>query len=711
MAYSYDKSTGDIVINGWEKGIAVSPLKGIANMQAVNISTEIGEVMCNFSRTQQSQSSTTGTFTVTGSSTVGVSGNTAPIKTGSWITMTSTGITGLTNDTSYYVLDASSQSGILLSTTYSNNFSDAISGYTGSTATFTTINMNIPITSATEIYTASEVGNGSISTQQYRYYILDNNGLVWVSDSSSLSVNLVQKPDWFLPDKTVYAGTTGMNVINGFLFIFQNDKIYAKPTVKLGSGYTSFSGGSTMSINNTNPHFSFVTKSTGTLFYTDGRFIGSIYPNSSLLSGLTNIQSFASYTTSTTTGTIATLISGSLPYTGTAGSTSRVPAIFFASTGGTVASLLSEGSLYWILYNSPTVRQFQVYDAITAGNLLDITTGATGTQYFNTFYPISGDGIGVMNFSPQALTLPNGEKSQAISELGLNLIIGCASNAIYPWNQKDITAQDFISLPENNVSSIINVNNMGYIFAGRKGNIYITNGSSVSPVISVPDYCAGIPGTPKSYIEPYFIWGGTMYLRGRVYFSIQDQNSSKTTGNCGGIWSFIPTQNEFIGQDTGISLRLENQASYGTYNGYSTVLLSSQNQQAISPQYWNGWQSTSSGTTFGIDFTNTTTSTVANIETDLIPVGTMLDKRTFKQIEYKLSTPLAVGESVAISYRTNSTDYYKSCGTVVAESTTSLSGYFTVNFEKSQWLQLQIVLTPLSTSSSTFVRLSEIRVR
>ena len=37
-----------------------------------------------------------------------------------------------------------------------------------------------------------------------------------------------------------------------------------------------------------------------------------------------------------------------------------------------------------------------------------------------------------------------------------------------------------------------------------------------------------------------------------MYFSILDQTSSKA-GNCGGIWSFIPSQSQFINQDTGIS--------------------------------------------------------------------------------------------------------------------------------------------------------------
>ena len=85
-----------------------------------------------------------------------------------------------------------------------------------------------------------------------------------------------------------------------------------------------------------------------------------------------------------------------------------------------------------------------------------------------------------------------------------------------------------------------------------------------------------------------------MYLRGRVYFSILDQTSSKA-GNCGGVWSFIPTQNLYIGQDTGIALRLENQNSYGDYDGCARILIPNEEQNAISPQYWSWWQDSYKG--------------------------------------------------------------------------------------------------------------------
>ncbi len=226
----------------------------------------------------------------------------------------------------------------------------------------------------------------------------------------------------------------------------------------------------------------------------------------------------------------------------------------------------------------------------------------------------------------------------------------------------------------------------------------------------MPDYTAGVPGTPSSYVEPYFSWGDAMYCRGRVYFGILDQTATKA-GNCGGVWSFTPIQNFSASGDNGLSLRMDNQNSYGTYNGLATLLIPSFDQSAKSAQYWSGWQSSISGPTYGLDFTDTVPEETTVIESDLMETGTFIEKKTFTQIEYKLSAPLVDGETVALYYRQNGTDAWATCGTPDVESTTGISGLFKVNFQKGQWLQLRAVLTPVASATSSFVRVSELRVR
>lgn len=592
---------------------------------------------------------------------------------------------------------------------------------TGLTATISMVaTMGKPIAYAVENYYASGIPYN-------RYYVLDNNNLVWVYDTiNEVVYSSSDKVMWFLPDyQTGYATmASGIAVISGFLVVTTETGLYGKPTTLLGNtnsvsttwvafvdvGVFSGSGA-----NSPNPHFAYVGHQ-GALYYTDGAYVGEVFPDSTLATaGVTgdNVQTACSWTStgaSPTQGTFS-LISG---VTGATSDNLRLPAVFFTINGGVLPTSMTTGTVYYI--NAASGGGFSVYAAATGGSALDIYTGAIGTQYFNTFYPIASasawdGGTPTYVYTPQRLNLPKFEISQSIVEVGNLILIGNASNIIYPWNQLDNLPSNIINVPESNVQSMVTAHQMVYIFAGNKGNIYITDGSVASSVTTVPDYCAGIPGTPSSYIEPVFNWGGTMYLRGKIYFSILDQTSIKT-GNCGGVWSFVPTQNLYIGQDVGIALHMENQSSYSTYNGYASLLIPKVNQNAIAPQYFSGWESDISTPTYGIDATGTGTAStsVGIIETDLIETGTLFDKKTFDKTVYKLTSPLANGAIVALNYRVSATDAWTSCGTLDTDST-ELSGYYPVNFQKTEWIQLQAILTPTTASPGTFIRLSDIRLR
>lgn len=725
---------------------------------------------------------TTGALTATGGTITTSGGNTIH-------TFNSSGTFAITSiDTThavpngYYFVDYSASAGtkvkisVGLDTTAANPLVHGTSG----TVTFTAVGtLGAPIASATEPYATG-------SAQYYRYYVLDTSGLVWVYDSGNSNGWLLTHPD------TTYFGSqaapSGIAVLNGWLLVFAGEGIYGKPTVNLGSTFTvlPMSTGNSNLFSNTVPHVA-LTGHQGRCYYTDGNYIGSIFPDSTLPgAGNTNVQSYCSYTAATTTGTISSIMSGSGPQ----GGAIYIPVVFFADAFGSVASAITAGAVYWVNAYTATTGVFtatgaSAYTTVTvtaapkAGDtsavlnslwsgqtfiqpirfsdgqiryvlftnnsaaiswpmpltadvtttleiaatiaatqgLIDLQTGSSGTQYFNTFYPIganasSGGKSPTVVITPQRLNLPFFEVAQSMAEVANTVLIGCKGNVVYPWNQVDVTPSSIISLPEANVVSILTVNQLAYLFAGNNGNIYITDGATASHVLNLPDYVAGVPGSPATYIESTYSWGGTMFLRGRVYFSVLDQNSSKA-GNCGGVWSFIPPQN-FTGEDVGQALRLEAQNSYGTYNGYAILLIPNAVQNATAPLYWTAWNSNFNSPAYGIDYstTGTNSSSVAVIETDVANVGTMLNKRTLSQIEYKLGAPIDTGATVTMQYRTDVTSAWTACNTFRTDPS-GLSGYAQVNFQKSQWLQLQATLTPITSTaaSDTFVRLREIRVR
>lgn len=654
---------------------------------------------------------TTGTMIATGGS-ITIYGT----KTVHTFTATGTFTVVQMNPTGYYYVSyKDTNNKIKLSASYDPTGAHALTHGTSGTATFDTVTtVGSAIAKSTEKYTTS-------TTTEYRYYILDINGYVWVYDTSVYKSSLIASGVgtlWMLPDPVSYSTLkfTGMANLDGWLMVVSNSKVFGKPTVNLGTPFIALTN---MYLNEPFPtHINFAyVGSQGKMYYCDGNYIGEIFPTTSLLTSLANIQSYSSYTAVTTVGTVSAVINGSLPYTqNTSGTSARIPAVFFTDQYGTIPTAISANIVYWIEVNLESAT-FAVYTASTGGSAIDIATGATGNNYFNTFFP-SGTDAGylgahsTLQFSPQRVNLPTFETTQCLIEIGNTINIGCNGSIIYPWNQIDATPSDFIALPEGNVKTMVNVNNTVYAFAGNKANIYITNNSSATGILKVPDYCSGIPGTPLTYIEPVFTWGDAMYIRGRVYFSLLDQSSTKS-GNCGGVWSFIPSSNPIPGLDLGSGLRLENQNSYGDYDGVATILIGNEEQNLTSPQYWSAWQdSYSTGTsTFGIDQTGTTPVTKYIIETDLLTTGTLLAQRTFSQVEYDLTTPLTSGDSVQLYFRLNSTGAWTTCGTVNEETTNRLSGYFKQAFEKTQRLQLRAEVTTGGTTSSSFGRLKELRLR
>lgn len=461
------------------------------------------------------------------------------------------------------------------------------------------------------------------------------------------------------------------------------------------------------------------------VFFTDGRLPDAIRPNKvyylvSDKSGHVLVYEDPSLAFTTTVNTTGTLASAATTTTLTApwAETTGLYQTMFTNAGGTefrnVYYTNGSAAIIWTVPLSAATTT----TALTVSNGKDTSDGAVGTQYYSTFYPISsaGDPAGVTPLyviTPQRLTLPSFEVSRCMAEIGNSVVVGCYGNVVYPWDQASNLPGTIISLPEANVVNILTVNQVAYMFAGNQGNIYITDASLASIAVNLPDYVAGIPGSPGTYIESTYTWGDAMYLRGRVYFSVLDQSAAKA-GNCGGVWAFLPTQSYSIDQDTGSALRLEYLNSYGTYNGVDNLLIVNQMQNAQQPLYWSAWNSDITAPTYGIDYSTGGTSSVAPVilETDAIPVGTMLDKKTFSQVEFKLSSPLDTTATVTYFYRQDLTSAWKK-GEIFKMEANRLSGYAIMNFEKGQWLQLQLVLTPITSTASTnsFVRLKEVRIR
>lgn len=341
------------------------------------------------------------------------------------------------------------------------------------------------------------------------------------------------------------------------------------------------------------------------------------------------------------------------------------------------------------VFNTPTGTT-NIHDSLIGqDNVVYITDAAWVASLFEkagtTFDPTN---TATYTWNNRALAIPSTDTASCLEELGINLMVGGIYNYIYPWDRVSTSFKYPIKIADNGTKRMLTVNTNTYIFAGRRGRIYKTNGSQADFYKKIPDHISGI--------DPIFDWTNCAYNKNQLYFGVSAKNNAQTDiTTYAGLWAIDITTD---------ALRVSTLQSTSTAN-VSAVLafynVASGFGLAVA------WSTTS---TYGIDISNQNpyTSYTNYIETDLIPVGQYLKKKTFENIEFKLSAPLVSGEGIKISYRKHKTDTY----TLVGETTTvgALSDFYIVNFDQLQWLQLKIE-TKSTSSSPSYVRLKEVRIR
>lgn len=302
----------------------------------------------------------------------------------------------------------------------------------------------------------------------------------------------------------------------------------------------------------------------------------------------------------------------------------------------------------------------------------------------------------------KTLLMPTTETALCIGELGDNLLIGGSRNAAYPWDKLSVSYSFPILIAETRIQRIETINTTAYLFAGNRGRIYQTNGYNASLYKKVPDHLSDT-------VEPYFEWGGSVSLKNQLYFGVRAKtNAGVVIPNYGGLWA--------IDVDTS-GLRMVSKLSYDTYDGYASALFQaypyvtgSVVTDSTGSSVITGWYDGVSKGGLDTGSSSPYTGGQSLVESDMIPVGTFLTKRTFEQLEFKLSKPLVAGESVALYYRTSIGATPILVPLTEGGATGDLSGWGIVNFENVQWVSLRAVLTSTA-SSPSYTRLKEIRLR
>ncbi len=665
MSVRYEKNANgeqDLVIDGWEKGIADSPFKGIGNMRNVSIKYYEGVAYVNYKRIRINTAGGNQTFIGTSSPSQLTLGGALTLQIGDAVTLSTTGTLpgGLTAG-QYFVQAINSGTGVFQLSANLGGSAIIITNAGSGVHTVTLVTMAKP-----KFYTRSTCDPTDLNG---RVYILDSAGRIW---QNSATVNSL--PYFVLLTGNTIDGATvqGLAFYSSFLVVFRNTAI----------DFCGLPAGQTSDVTSSHWTNGFIAAQSVTVSGTwaQGDTTGLI---SSAWTGMTgtyeftigsiNQTIFIQFTKGSTTAVWAPALGAAV--TGTISIHITPP--FGTSTHMALVSV-NDGNLYFC--NGQWIGAIS-----TPSNMIfDLTFANNAT------------------FNCAALELPTYENSVWLSEIQQNLIVA-GNRKIYPWNRVETSWQNPIPMNED-IIRMTNILNNLYIFAGNKGDIYESNGYSIYPFKKISDYIAGT-------IDPAYTFAGYMAHRQKLWFTMFAQNSQASTNILNGIFSLgIVSGGSTYTADTAGTLNMESQNSNGLLNASATgdALLIDDSTKNYDT-YYSAWYD---GTTGGVDFNNTTlwSSNEPVIETDVIPVGTFLQNKTYSSMEFKLDQPMQSGDSITIYSRSSLADSYTSVGTT---TTAVLSFPYTpLSLANLQWIQFKVTLSCNATAtSSSFMRLREIRIR
>lgn len=282
---SYKLEGKDIVISGFEEGIADDPYKGLGDMRNINNASIPGEASVALATSQ--------------SSSAAASGNVASADAGSDV-VTYASVTGsLFNGRAVVFTGASLPAGITAATTY---YMGAVSGSTSKlytkpdlgvanlvnitgdgTGTFASVNMGKVTYFITETlnYIQTTVPNSN------NYYCIDSNGRVWYYNTNISANSLTQNVWLFLGSNLATSGGVGQGLAawNNYLLLFRNSAIdyiqtYSGGTFTLLSNawqqnWTPDGANGLNTSTGTYSHQTLVGID-GILYYCDGFYLGSL---------------------------------------------------------------------------------------------------------------------------------------------------------------------------------------------------------------------------------------------------------------------------------------------------------------------------------------------------------------------------------------------------------------------------------------------------
>lgn len=288
-------------------------------------------------------------------------------------------------------------------------------------------------------------------------------------------------------------------------------------------------------------------------------------------------------------------------------------------------------------------------------------------------------------YNASALDIPQGLGILELGEIGTYLLVGTSGRYIYPWDRISPSFTDPLILPEYTTFRIVSTNQFAFVFAGDRGNIYITNGSTIELYKKVSDSVTGA-------LNPLFTWRDACIMRNQLYFTFTatsngDGLNPTDLANTAGAWAIdIPTK----------VLRMSNKPSYGDFTGITDLIIPDTISNTVEGNGIFTMFSQGTGGAGG-DYLDTLLSNdySTTMDSPTYTVGDFLQKRTFRRIDVILNQPLTATMGVKLYYRYGLQDAYTLIGTFEGTDANYVGRYgFTTNanIQDATVVQIQVAI-------------------
>lgn len=308
-----------------------------------------------------------------------------------------------------------------------------------------------------------------------------------------------------------------------------------------------------------------------------------------------------------------------------------------------------------------------------------------------TFAPGTG---ATFTFTAAVLTLPAGNRTKCVAEIGGDLAIGTWKGNdvdtygmdykvadVYFWDKSStLSFRRPIQLQENGINQMIAIGNRLYIVAGHEGRIYISDGVSTELFTQIPKSLTQLQQSANSL---WFWPNAIMRHKGRIFIGVGVNTTSTSTVAPLGVYSIDPLNG---------SIQVESivpSGNDGSANSVGIGALISVSETTYYMGIYNDNSQTYKGGIGKVAATNLGSADKSFLVTGLLPVGTDTDKKTYTNLDLMLSKPIATDQSILVYYRTAIDASWTLLGTY---SYATYGGFMNKNFRAliSQVTQLQL---------------------